>query len=264
MSQKKVAGRKKKKAAPRGKTTAAPKRASTPAPALPLVPVRRASSAAFYRRESKAARTARAQRIHQLLLEMYPDAVCELDFQTPFQLLIATILSAQSTDRQVNSITPGLFARFPDAPALAAAEPADVEHLIHSTGFFRQKTKSVIGCSKKLVERHDGLVPPRMEDLVKLNGVGRKTANVVLGVAFNINVGMPVDTHVKRISALLALTTHTDPEKIEPDLLALIPQDSWRDFSLRIIWHGRRVCMARNPDCEHCQLAPLCPSRRVD
>ncbi|MGE0433227.1 MAG: endonuclease III [Planctomycetota bacterium] len=206
----------------------------------------------------------RARRIHDTLLAMYPDAVCELDFATPFQLLIATILSAQSTDRQVNSITPALFARYPDAAAMAVAEPADVEHLIHSTGFFRQKTKSVIGCSKKLVARFGGEVPPRMEDLVTLDGVGRKTANVVLGVAFGINAGMPVDTHVKRISGLLALTSHTDPEKIEPDLLALIPQDSWRDFSLRIIWHGRRVCTARNPDCDHCELAPMCPSRRAD
>ena len=186
-------------------------------------------------------------------------AICELDFKTPYQLLVATILSAQSTDKMVNSVTPKLFARWPEPDDLAAADPADVEALIKPTGFFREKTKAIRGASKALVEHFGGEVPPRMEDLVNLPGVGRKTANVVLGVAFGIP-GFAVDTHVTRLSNRLRLTDSRDPVKIEKDVCEVVPREEWTGFSLRLILHGRRVCDAKRPLCDVCVLNDFCPS----
>jgi endonuclease-3 len=188
--------------------------------------------------------------------------LCALDHDNPFQLLVATILSAQSTDARVNLVTPALFARFPTPEDLAAADPSEVERLIASSGFFRAKTRSLIGMATGLVERYGGEVPVAIEDLTTLPGVGRKTANVVRSVAFG-EPGLPVDTHVLRLSRLLGLTTQTDPEKVEADLTAQLPAQVWGAFSLRLILHGRRVCVARRPRCEECLLADLCPSSRV-
>ena len=188
--------------------------------------------------------------------------LCELDFETPLQLLIATVLSAQTTDDRVNMVTPALFKRYPTAADLGAADPAELEELIHSTGFFRSKAKSLIGLGRALDERFGGEVPPRMEDLVTVPGVGRKTANVVLSVGFDVP-GLPVDTHVTRVSRLLGLTTATDAEKIETDLCAFLPPKEWGAFSLRMILHGRRVCIARRPRCAECVLADFCPSSLV-
>lgn len=193
----------------------------------------------------------------------YPDAHCELDFETPLQLLIATILSAQCTDKRVNMVTPELFTTFPDARALAGAEPLKLESMIQSTGFFRNKTKSLLGMSNALMERHNGKVPSTMDELVKLPGVGRKTANVVLGNAFNLNIGVVVDTHVGRLSIRLGLTDQTDPVKVEEALMPLFPQEDWTLISHLLIFHGRRVCIARAPRCESCVLADVCPSARV-
>jgi len=193
----------------------------------------------------------------------YPDAHCELDFDSPLQLLVATILSAQCTDRRVNLVTPELFRTYPDAGALAAASTKQLEDLIRSTGFFRNKTKSLLGMSAAVVERHGGEVPSTMEDLVKLPGVGRKTANVVLGNAFATNVGIVVDTHVGRLSIRLGLTVETDPVKVEQALMPLFPQDGWALLSHLLIFHGRRVCVARTPRCESCVLADICPSSRI-
>ena len=196
------------------------------------------------------------------LAEEYPGTVkelCELDHDGPFQLLVATILSAQSTDKMVNSVTPGLFARWPTPEALAAADPAEVEVAIHSTGFFRAKTRSLIGMAQGVVERFGGKVPGPIEDLVTLPGVGRKTANVVRSVAMGLP-GLPVDTHVTRLSRRLGLTTEEDPVKIEQDLNRMIPASERGAFSLRLILHGRRVCLARRPACERCVLADFCPS----
>ena len=186
-------------------------------------------------------------------------AICELDFKTPYQLLVATILSAQSTDKMVNSVTPKLFERWPAPDDLAAADPAEVEALIKPTGFFREKTKAIQGASRALVERFGGEVPPRMEDLVTLPGVGRKTANVVLGVALGIP-GFAVDTHVTRLSNRLRLTDSRDPVKIEKDVCEVVPPDEWTGFSLRLILHGRRVCDAKRPLCDVCVLNDFCPS----
>ncbi len=210
--------------------------------------------------ESAADRTKRARKILGKLKGEYPDAHCALDHRTPFELLAATILSAQCTDVRVNLVTPALFAKYPTARDLAAAEPADVEDLVRSTGFFRNKTKSLIGMATALAERHGGEVPRDMEALRVLPGVGRKTANVVLGNAFGINDGVVVDTHVGRLSGLLRLTKHTDPEKIERDLMALIPQDDWTLVSHLLITHGREVCIARRPQCARCVVAKFCPS----
>ncbi len=193
----------------------------------------------------------------------YPDAHCELDFDSPLQLLVATILSAQCTDKRVNLVTPELFRTYPDAAALAAASTEQLEDLIRSTGFFRNKTKSLLGMSAAVVERHGGEVPSAMEDLVKLPGVGRKTANVVLGNAFATNVGVVVDTHVGRLSIRLGLTAETDPVKVEQTLMPLFPQDDWALLSHLLIFHGRRVCVARTPKCESCVLANICPSSRI-
>jgi len=192
----------------------------------------------------------------------YPDAHCELDFRNPFELLTATILSAQTTDVRVNLVTPALFARFPTAADLAAAEPAEVEELIRSTGFYNNKTKSIIGMATALVDRFGGEVPGRMADLTSLPGVGRKTANVVRSVALGLP-GLPVDTHVGRLSRLLGLTQETDPVKVEHELGSMIPAGERGVFSLRLILHGRRVCIARRPRCDECVLNDFCPSSRV-
>lgn len=203
----------------------------------------------------------RARRTHALLAQEYPDAVCELDHDGPFQLLIATILSAQATDVGVNKVTPGLFARYPDAEALAGAELAEVEQLISSLGLFRNKAKNIVRCAQQLVEQHDGTVPGAMKDLVALSGVGRKTANVVRSVALDLP-GLPVDTHVLRLSGLLGLTEETDPVKVEIALNPMVPAAERGAFSLRMILHGRRVCVARRPRCDECVLASFCPSVR--
>ena len=203
----------------------------------------------------------RAREARILLAEEYPGTakdLCALVHDTPFQLLTATILSAQTTDEMVNSVTPALFARYPAAADLAAADPADVELLIHPTGFFRAKTRSVIGMAAALETRFGGEVPTRMQDLVTLPGVGRKTANVLRSVGFDLH-GLPVDTHVGRLSRRLGLTTETDPVKVEADLNAIVPPAERGGMSLRLILHGRRVCQSRRPRCEACALAGFCP-----
>jgi len=204
----------------------------------------------------------RARETNRRLALEYPDAHCELDFRNPFELLTATILSAQTTDVRVNLVTPALFARFPTAADLAAAEPAEVEELIRSTGFYNNKTKSIIGMATALVDRFGGEVPGRMADLTSLPGVGRKTANVVRSVALGLP-GLPVDTHVGRLSRLLGLTQETDPVKVEHELGSMIPAGERGVFSLRLILHGRRVCIARRPRCDDCVLNDFCPSSRV-
>jgi endonuclease-3 len=192
------------------------------------------------------------------LAKGYPQAHCSLDFASPFQLLIATILSAQCTDKRVNATTGDLFGRWPTAAALAAASQAEVEAVIRSTGFFRAKAKNIRGCCEALMERHGGEVPRTLEELVRLPGVGRKTANVVLGSGFGVPSGVVVDTHVGRISRRLGLTRHADAVKAERDLIAAIPKSHWIAFSHRLIEHGRTVCTARRPRCENCPLADLC------
>lgn len=204
----------------------------------------------------------RARRTHDLLALEYPDAECELDHDSPFQLLIATILSAQATDVGVNKVTPGLFDRFPDPWSLADADLIEVEQLIGSLGLFRNKAKSITRCADQLVERHGGEVPTSYPDLTALAGVGRKTANVVRSVALGLP-GLPVDTHVLRLSQLLQLTEQTDPVKVEMELNPMVPAAERGDFSLRMILHGRRVCVARRPRCEDCALAWFCPSSTV-
>ncbi|HCA78122.1 MAG TPA: endonuclease III [Bacteroidetes bacterium] len=194
------------------------------------------------------------------LKEDYPDSSIALDYSNPLQLLIATILSAQCTDVRVNKVTPDLFKKYKSARDFANANQADLEQEIRSTGFFRNKAKSIITCCRALVERHNGQVPKSMEELVELGGVGRKTANCVLGEAYGINSGVIVDTHVRRVSQRLGLTEGEDPEKIESDLMQLLPQDEWYRFSSTIILHGRNVCDARKPDCQNCSLFSLCPS----
>jgi endonuclease-3 len=214
-------------------------------------------------RESKKARIARAAEVYQLLAEEYPDAHCELDFASPFQLAVSTILSAQTTDERVNMVTPELFRRFPDATALASAGQEDVQEIIRSTGFFRNKAKNIIGFARGVVGEHDGEVPSTMAELAALPGVGRKTANVILGNAFGLNEGVVVDTHVKRLSTLLRFTKEKTPEKIERDLMPLFPSEQWTMLAHLLIWHGRRVCDARKPRCEACTASHLCPSSRV-
>jgi endonuclease-3 len=203
----------------------------------------------------------RARLAAERLKALYP-AVSELEHANPFQMLIATILSAQTTDRSVNSVTPRLFARYPDAAALAHANPAEVEAIIKPTGFFHVKAKTIIATSRALLERFHGEVPSRIEDLVTLPGVGRKTANVVLGVAFGIP-GFAVDTHVKRLTRRLGLTKSTDPVKIEAEVTKMLPPQEWTGFSLRLILHGRRICLARTPRCPECVLNDFCPSSTV-
>ncbi len=201
-----------------------------------------------------------ARAIERLLRKAYPDAACELGHRNALELAVATILSAQCTDKRVNMVTPALFARYPDVFALAAADQRDVEALIKSTGFFRNKAKSLIGMAKAVVARHGGEVPRTMEELVVLPGVGRKTANVILGNAFGLNEGVVVDTHVARLSARLGLTRETDPVKIERALMPLFPRPSWTLLSHLLIWHGRRVCDAKKPRCADCVLRRICPS----
>ena len=195
--------------------------------------------------------------------KVYPGAHCELDFKNPLQLLIATILSAQCTDKRVNMVTPSLFAKYKTAADYANAPTAKLERAIQPTGFFRNKTKSIQGATKAIVEKHGGKVPKTMAELRELPGVGRKTANVVLGNAFGVDEGIVVDTHVIRLSERLRLTKHTDPEKIEQDLMKLVPREHWTNWSHWLIWHGRRRCFARKPDCHHCEIFRLCPSGKV-
>lgn len=209
--------------------------------------------------ETRTALVRRARRIDRALAEVYPDAHCELDFTTPLELLVATILSAQSTDRRVNAVTPALFARYPDAAAYAAADRDELEALIRPTGFFRAKAGSLIGLGQALCERYDGEVPGRLRDLVTLPGVGRKTANVVLGNAFGVP-GITVDTHLGRLARRFGWTLETDPEKVEAELMTLIPRRDWTMMSHRVIFHGRRCCHARKPACGACALARMCPA----
>lgn len=203
---------------------------------------------------------AHAREIEQRLRLLYPDAHCELDYRSPFELLVATILSAQCTDKRVNMVTPELFRRWPDARALAAADVAALEDVIRSTGFFRSKAKSLLGMARDVVGRHGGAVPATMDDLVTLPGVGRKTANVLLGNAIGRNDGIVVDTHVARLAARFGFTTETDAVKIEQALMPLFARDGWTMLSHLLIWHGRRVCDARKPRCADCSLADICPS----
>jgi endonuclease-3 len=202
----------------------------------------------------------RAPEIFRRLAAEYPDAHCALDFRNPYELLVATILSAQCTDKRVNMVTPALFAKYPDARALAVANPLELQEMIRSTGFFNNKTKSLLGMAAGVVEKHAGQIPSSMEELHALPGVGRKTANVVLGNAFNINEGVVVDTHVGRLSQRLALTRETDAVKIEQDLIAIFPRDQWTLLAHLLISHGRTVCDARRPQCDRCAVQSLCPS----
>jgi len=202
----------------------------------------------------------RAGEIAARLKRMYPKAACSLDFHNPFELLIATMLSAQSTDVRVNIVSRTLFKKYPTAAAMASAAQVDMEREVRTTGFFRNKAKAAIAASKAIMEKHGGDVPATMEELVALPGVGRKTANVVLGNAFDKPVGVVVDTHVARVSGRLGLTAHDDPVRIEQDLMALLPQREWTKFAHRLILHGREVCIARKPKCGECRLNDLCPS----
>jgi endonuclease III len=219
------------------------------------------------KRRPRARRTrdapVRAPEILTRLRAAYPDARCALDHRGAFELLCATILSAQCTDVRVNLVTPVLFGRYPTPETLARAKQADVEEIIRSTGFFRNKARSLIGMAQALVADHGGEVPRTMEQLQSLPGVGRKTANVILGNAYGINEGITVDTHVTRLSRLLGLTRHADPVKIEQDLMALFPQDQWALLSHLLIFHGRQICVARRPRCQDCVLSDLCPSSTV-
>jgi endonuclease-3 len=205
----------------------------------------------------------RARLINRRLVRLYPDAHCALHHDNPLQLLVATILSAQCTDVRVNIVTPALFARYPDAAAFAEADQKELETLIKSTGFFRNKARNIIACCKAIVREHGGKVPSTLEELVPLPGIGRKTANVVLGDAYGVP-GITVDTHVGRLSRRMGLTTHTDPVKVEHDLMKLIPKKDWTPFSHRMIFHGRQVCFARKPNCDGCTLNKDCPKKGVD
>lgn len=223
-------------------------------------------AALFASRKLTVAKTAKklslvgqAKTVTDFLRRDYADAECALHFDSPFQLLIATILSAQCTDERVNIVTKGLFAKCPTAKEMAAIKPAELEKLIQSAGFFRNKAKNILACSKKLVEEFGGEVPKSLDVLVTLPGVGRKTANVVLGTAFGIPSGVVVDTHVTRLTNRMGLTKQSDAVKIEQDLMAILPSEEWIDFSHRLIHHGRRICGARKPDCEHCGLRSACP-----
>jgi endonuclease-3 len=209
---------------------------------------------------SKKSRVVRAEQIYSRLQAAYPEAKCALNFETPLQLLIATILSAQSTDKTVNTVTPALFKRYKTAKDFARAKPEDLEKMVHSTGFFRNKAKSVQGACRMIVEKYGGDVPKTMEELLELPGVARKTANVVLGVAFEIAEGVVVDTHVQRLSGRLDLTKEERPEKIEEDLMKLFPRERWIHLPHLLIHHGRAVCEARKPKCAQCPIEDLCMS----
>ncbi len=237
----------------RAKKASAPKRA-----AKPSRPAKRSS------RKSAFGRGPNPERVKAILHgldEAYPAATCALTHDNAFQLLVSTILSAQSTDVRVNMVTPGLFKKYPTPAALAYANPKDIEQEIRSTGFYRNKTKSIMGASKKIVEEFGGEVPRTMEQILTLPGVARKTANVVLGTGFGIASGVVVDTHVMRLSQRLDLTKNTDPRKIETDLMKIIPEDRWILFSHQLIWHGRRICKARKPLCMECNLEKICYSK---
>ena len=214
-------------------------------------------------RESKKARTARAAEIYEILLDEYPDAKCALDHASPYELAVATVLSAQCTDVRVNMVTPELFRRYPDSEALAAALPQELEEVIRSTGFFRNKTRNLIGMATALIEEHGGDLPRNMKELSALPGIGRKTANVILGNAFRIDEGVVVDTHVKRLSRRMRFTAEATPEKIEKDLMALFPRRVWTMLAHLLIYHGRQVCNARRPRCNRCAISHLCPSSAV-
>jgi endonuclease-3 len=220
---------------------------------------KKAATAARPRRRSPAL-VARAREINARLTARYPEVTTALHHRSAWELLVATILSAQSTDEVVNQVTAELFEHYPTVADIAAAPRAELEKALYRTGFFRSKAKSVQEAARYLLEHHGGEVPDRMEDLVKLPGVGRKTANVVLGSFFSRNEGVVVDTHVKRLSRRLGLTRETDPEKIELDLMGLLPTEEWTNFSHRLIWFGRQVCLAKDPRCDICELAELCPS----
>ncbi len=218
-----------------------------------------ASVAPGMAKETSAARAERAIAVIAALQRTYPDAHCELNYANPLELLVATILSAQCTDKRVNLVTAELFRRYGSAREFAEAPLADLELAVRSTGFYRNKARNIQACCRKLVERHGGEVPRSMDELTALDGAGRKTANVVLGNAFGLNVGVVVDTHVSRLSQRLGLTRTTTPERIEQDLMKLVPQPQWAQFSHWLIWHGRRRCDARKPDCAGCELQALCP-----
>lgn len=210
--------------------------------------------------------SAKQQRALEILIRLkrlYLEAPCTLNYKTPVQLLVATILSAQCTDERVNLVTPALFERFPDAATLANADITELETLVRSTGFYRNKAKNIQGACRMIVTEFGGQVPKLMEHLLKLPGVARKTANVVSAHAHGINQGVTVDTHVKRLSNRLGLTEHTDPIRIERDLIRLLPQEDWENWSIRLVYHGRAVCTARNPACHRCVLADLCPAALV-
>ena len=210
--------------------------------------------------------SATQQRAIEILIRLkrlYPEAPCTLNYETPVQLLVATILSAQCTDERVNQVTPALFGRFPTAATLAAADLAEIETLVRSTGFYRNKAKNIQGACRMIMAEFGGEVPKIMEELLRLPGVARKTANVVLAHAYDIHAGVTVDTHVKRLSNRLGLTEHTDPIRIERDLIRLLPQQEWENWSIRLIYHGRAICQARKPLCEACVLADLCPSAEL-
>jgi endonuclease-3 len=212
------------------------------------------------RRERRKRAAAIAPRTLERLAKQHPTAHCELDYRSAFELIVSVVLSAQTTDVAVNKVTPKLFARFPDARALAAVEPKDVEPFVSTLGFFRMKSKALVGLARALLERHGGEVPRSMADLVRLPGVGRKTANVVLGVLWNIPEGVVVDTHVMRLAQRLGWTKHTSPDTIERDLCAILPKSEWDHASHVLIFHGRRVCFARKPACGNCHVNDVCPA----
>jgi endonuclease-3 len=214
-------------------------------------------------KESHAVKAARTASIVAALRAAYPEARCELHFSNPLELLVATILSARCTDKQVNAVTARLFGKYRRAADYANADPAGLQADLKAIGLFRNKAKSIQACCRRLLERHGGKVPHTLEELVQLAGVGRKTANVVLGTAFHLSSGIVVDTHVSRLAGRLRLSTQTDPEKIEADLMQQIEPSQWIRFSHWLIWHGRRRCYARKPDCEHCEIQVLCPSAAI-
>lgn len=236
-------------------------------PVKPKKAARKAASKKKAKTRRKAATATDSTRIRKLLRTLdqtYRDVTTALSYESPLQLLVATILSAQCTDERVNQVTPGLFAAYPSATDLADAPTEELERMIHSTGFFRQKTKSIQGACRILADQHDGEVPRAMDQLLELPGVARKTANVVLGTAYGIPSGVVVDTHVKRISGRLGLSTEKDPQKIEQDLMRLIPEQRWIALSHQLILHGRAICTARKPKCDDCPLAADCPSAGLE
>ena len=250
------------------------KKTNTKTPAVPARPLTKAPPKRTEKRSAGPAPRAKSTRrlkrpgvpppvLYDRLLALYPDAHCELDFSTPFQLAVATILSAQCTDKRVNMVTPVLFKRYPTIESLARAKQEDVEEIIKSTGFFRNKAKSIIGLAGALTEKHGGDVPSSLDTLVTLPGIGRKTANVILGNAFNVNEGVVVDTHVGRLSTRLGLTSEIDPIKVEQVLMQQFPQDRWTMLAHLLIFHGRRVCDAKKPRCSQCTLADVCPSAGI-